>query len=116
MKVIFTIIFCLSALIIPISAQAQDQSDPIAHGIGDPRKFDEYGNITFSDEKARLDNLVFQLKREPTYVAYLWVYAGRKSCIGEAQSRAIGARNYLVNQRVSKPTVLSGKMLGIVRN
>src|SRR6185503_8202733 len=30
------------------------------------RKFDEYGNIRFNDEKARLDNYAIQLQNEPT--------------------------------------------------
>ncbi|HEV2915322.1 MAG TPA: hypothetical protein VGX92_18730 [Pyrinomonadaceae bacterium] len=84
MKLILSIMGCL---LVVASVQAQH-----------PRKFDEYGNIRFSDEKARLYNLALQLQREPTYVAYLIVYAGRKACVGEARFRAVRAKNYLVNR------------------
>src|SRR6185436_15015832 len=35
------------------------------------RKFDEYGNIRFNDEKARLDNFAVQLQNEPTSQGYI---------------------------------------------
>src|SRR5205823_13125607 len=34
-------------------------------------KFDEYGNIRFNDEKARLDNFAIQLQNEPTAQGYI---------------------------------------------
>jgi hypothetical protein len=85
-------------MIIPIDAQAQDQSDPEARGIGDPRKFDEWFDIPFSDEKARLDNAAFQLQRDPGYIIYLVIYAGQRACVGEAQARGIRAKNYLTRK------------------
>jgi hypothetical protein len=61
-----------------------------------PTKFDEYGNIKFNDEKARLDNFAIQLQNQPTAQGYILAYG---SCAGEAQSRADRAKNYLVNTR-----------------
>jgi hypothetical protein len=61
-----------------------------------PRKFDEYGNIKFNDEKARLDNYAIQLQNEPGSQGYIIAYG---ACEGEAQARADRAKDYLVNTR-----------------
>lgn len=62
-----------------------------------PRKFDEYSNIPFSDEKARLDNLAIYLRRDkPNWKGHIIVYAGRRARAGEAQARVQRAKNYLV--------------------
>ncbi len=61
--------------------------------------FDEYGAISPADERPRLDDLAVQLQREPGYIVYLVVYAGRRACVGDAQARAVRAKNYLVNRR-----------------
>src|SRR5205823_10702972 len=60
------------------------------------RKFDEYGNIRFNDEKARLDNFAIQLQNEPTSQGYIIGYG---SCDAEGQTRANRAKDYLVNTR-----------------
>jgi hypothetical protein len=60
------------------------------------RKFDEYGNIRFNDEKARLDNFAIQLQNEPTAQGYI---VGYGACEGEGQTRANRAKDYLVNTR-----------------
>jgi K319L-like, PKD domain len=59
-------------------------------------KFDEYGNIKFNDEKARLDNYAIQLQNQPGSTATIIAYG---SCAGEAQRRADRAKDYLVNTR-----------------
>jgi hypothetical protein len=59
-------------------------------------KFDEYGNIRFNDEKARLDNFAIQLQNQPTAQGYYIVYG---SCEGEGAARAQRAKDYLVNNR-----------------
>ena len=73
-----------------------------------PRKFDEYGNIRFNDEKARLDNYAITLQNEPGTTAVIIVYG---SCEGEAQQRGDRARDYLVNTRgieAGRITVIDG--------
>ena len=60
------------------------------------RKFDEYGNIRFNDEKARLDNFAIALQNEPTSQGYILGYG---SCDEEGQKRAQRAKDYLVNTR-----------------
>lgn len=62
------------------------------------RKFDEYADLPFSEERARLDNLGIQLQREPELVAWYIIFAGTKSCAGEVRRRAIRAKNYIVKR------------------
>jgi hypothetical protein len=64
-----------------------------------PRKFDEYGDIRFNDEKARLDNYAIQLQNEPGSTGYIVVYGARTGPAGQAQARADRAKEYLVNTR-----------------
>jgi hypothetical protein len=73
-----------------------------------PSKFDEYGNIRFNDEKARLDNYAIQLQNNPGSNALILVYG---SCEGEAQTRGDRAKDYLVNTRgieAGRITVVDG--------
>jgi len=65
--------------------------------------FDEYGDIRFADEKARLDNFAIQLTNDRNSVGHIIVYAGRKAVVGEAQIRANRARDYLINVRKINP-------------
>jgi len=76
-----------------------------------PRKFDEYGNIRFNDEKARLDNYAIQLQNEPTATGYI---VGYGSCGTEGTTRANRAKDYLVNTRgidAGRITVVDGGCL-----
>jgi len=67
-------------------------------GCGLIRKFDEYGNISFSDEKARLDNVAIQAKSEPNSRVYIVAYGGRRAVKGEAETRAARAKKYLIEE------------------
>ena len=69
----------------------------------EPRKFDEYGDIRLSDEKARLNNFGIQLMNTKETVGYIVVYAGRKARVAEAEFRGKRARNYLIKVRHIKP-------------
>jgi len=73
-----------------------------------PTKFDEYGNIKFNDEKARLDNYAIQLQNSTGSQGYIIAYG---ACEGEGQARADRAKNYLVNTRgieASRITTIDG--------
>jgi hypothetical protein len=61
-----------------------------------PVKFDEYGDIKFNDEKARLDNYAIQLQNDPGAQGYIIAYG---NCEGAAEARANRAKDYLVNTR-----------------
>src|SRR6185436_15625603 len=72
------------------------------------QKFDEYGNIRFNDEKARLDNYAIQLQNQPGSTATIIVYG---TCAGEGQQRGDRAKDYLVNTRgidAGRITVIDG--------
>jgi hypothetical protein len=71
-----------------------------------PRRFDEYANISFADERARLDNLAIQLQNEPESVGYLIFYAGRNVGRVAAKARAHRAKNYLATKRDMKRLVV----------
>ena len=73
-----------------------------------PAKFDEYGNIRFNDEKARLDNYAIQLQNQPGSAGTIIVYG---TCAGEGQQRGDRAKDYLVNTRgieAGRITVVDG--------
>ncbi len=46
--------------------------------VAEARKIDEYGNIRFNDEKARLDNFAIEMQNDPTAQGYLVCYGGRR--------------------------------------
>jgi hypothetical protein len=64
---------------------------------------DQYGNIRWDDEQARLDNLAIQLQLFENTVGYIIAYAGRKATVAEAQIRANRARDYLIKVREVDP-------------
>lgn len=61
-----------------------------------PRKIDEYGNIKFGDEKARLENMAIEMRNDPATKGYLVGYGGRRARVGEARRRIERAKNHLV--------------------
>jgi hypothetical protein len=60
---------------------------------------DQYGNIPFEDEKARLDNFAIELLNDPTSQGYLICYGGKVGFAGEAWARCKRAKNYIANVR-----------------
>jgi hypothetical protein len=75
---------------------------------GDARKFDEYSNLPFGDEKARLDNFAIHLRKEPQFKGYIIVYAGPRAHPGEAEARAKRAKGYLVRVRgIAAPRIVT---------
>ena len=63
------------------------------------RGIDEYGNITFEDEKARLDNFAIELQNDPTAKGYITCYGGRVGRAGAARRRCERAKKYLSGHR-----------------
>lgn len=66
-------------------------------------RLDEYGNIRFEDEQARLDNFAIALLNEPGTHGYITGYGGRRGRAGEALRRVERAKNYLVKERDIDP-------------
>jgi hypothetical protein len=90
----------------PACPQTASCTTPIRPVVPHWRKFDEYGSIHFSDEKARLDNFAIQLQHEPTFNGYVIAYG---SCGNEGRARGNRAKDYLVNSR----GIASGRMVVI---
>jgi hypothetical protein len=63
------------------------------------RPFDEYGDIEFEDEKARLDNFAIQVSNEPLSSGYILMSAGQNTFENETMERLERAKSYLVNVR-----------------
>lgn len=60
---------------------------------------DDYGAISWENEKARLDSYARQLQHKKHLIGYIFVFAANGGCPGEAQARAIRAKRYLVEHR-----------------
>lgn len=63
------------------------------------RKLDEYGNIKWEDEQARLDNFAIEVLYNPDARGYLFCYGGRVGRVGEARRRCARAKNYVSGYR-----------------
>jgi hypothetical protein len=63
--------------------------------------FDQYGEIRWEDEKARLDNFAIQIQQitDGKYFGFILVYDSSGGCPGEAAARATRAKRYIVEHR-----------------
>ena len=68
------------------------------------REFDVCCSCSFDDQKARMDNLAVNLQSDPTASAYIIVYAGRSSQVGQADQLGARARSYLATERGLNPS------------
>jgi len=66
-------------------------------------RFDEYGDIKFNDERARLDNFAIQLSNQSLSSGYILMSAGQKTFENETMERLERAKSYLVNVREIDP-------------
>lgn len=63
-----------------------------------PRKFDEYLDLKFSEERRRLDQFAIQLHNEPGATGYILIYDAADTRKPVAQERGKRAKNYLVKE------------------
>lgn len=63
------------------------------------KPFDQFPSVAFDDDKARLDNLAIALQNAPDDQAYIIIYAGRTSRVGQADALGRRTMDYLVNTR-----------------
>jgi hypothetical protein len=63
------------------------------------RKFDEFGDIQYSDLIARLDNFAIQLQNEPAKKGFILVYRTRRDLPGLNNRIALRSKDYLINSR-----------------
>lgn len=74
--------------------------------------FDEYSDLAFSDEKARLDNFAIYLQKEkPTWKGYIVAYNGT-NCETDVRAQTDRAKEYLIglgldDKRIS--TIIGGR-------
>jgi hypothetical protein len=59
-------------------------------------KFDEYGALSFEDEKGRLDNFAIQLKNQAGAQGYIIAYAGLGAPLEDIEARLQDLKNHLV--------------------
>jgi len=63
------------------------------------KPFDQFQSVAFDDDKARFDNLAIELQNAPDSQAYIIIYAGRTSRVGQADALGRRTLDYLTNQR-----------------
>ena len=73
-----------------VSAQTEDKT---------ALKFDEFGDILYSDLAARLDNFAVAVQNQPSARGFLIVYRTRRDIAGLSHRLAMRMKNYLVNSR-----------------
>ena len=76
--------------------------------------FDQYGTISWEDEKARLDNFAIQLQNNKKCTGYILVFDKTNGCPGEATARGnpllsnprfyIAVNRWTADSRLSKET------------
>jgi len=71
-----------------------------------PDKYDEWGDVPFVTESARLDKIARQLKEWPLSIVYLMIYAGQTACKDEAKARGIRAAEFLTNAGIEPERVV----------
>jgi hypothetical protein len=94
---IFHFAILISLALWNVSAQQRQPA------ISDIFEFDEYEELPFAEEKARLDNIVVEQKKHPGSVIFLMVYAARHGCRGQAQTHALRARRYVIKKHGIAP-------------
>lgn len=83
--------------------EASRSSTILPEGIVCGLPFDSYGDVSFENEEARLDNFAIQLLNQETATGYIIVYAGKRTYEGEAAERLLRAKDYLVKRRQIDP-------------
>lgn len=99
------IVYVASALDKPQCPSYYENLEGLVHILvcGLSLRFDEYGDISFSDEKARLDTFAIQLQSQDDARGYIMVYAGQKALVAEALTRGERAKTYLTHVRRLPP-------------
>ena len=65
----------------------------------DARKFDEFGDVQYSDLIARLDNFAIQLQNEPGTKGFIVAYRSHRDLPGFSNRTALRSKYYLVDNR-----------------
>ena len=69
-----------------------------------PTLFDEFNQLSRTEESARLDRLARHLSKQASnFFTFLIAYAGRDSCFWEAELWSERAKNYLIDKHAIQP-------------
>ncbi|MDQ3667579.1 MAG: hypothetical protein M3410_13580 [Acidobacteriota bacterium] len=63
------------------------------------KKFDEFGELSRNDEKARLDNYAIEVQNDPSSTAYVVIYPGQGGRSAQVQTQKTRIVDYLVYSR-----------------
>jgi len=85
-------LFFLSLVIFATHTNAQSDKNGAC-------KFDEFGDVAYSDLIARLDNFAIHLQNEPRTKGFILVYRTRRDLPGLNNRIALRSKDYLVNSR-----------------
>lgn len=96
----FSAILCLT-LLQAASAQEAKTAQILA-----PERFDQWGDMEFTDESVRLDKIANQLKEWRLSIVYLVIHAGPRACKGEASARGIRAKEYLLKKEIEPERIV----------
>jgi hypothetical protein len=101
--VVLTVTAGLSGAPTGCNASASRTMQVKAPAIVSALAFDRYGDIKFSEEKARLDNVAVQLMNQPLSTASILMSAGKETFENETSERLARAKSYLVDVREVNP-------------
>ena len=89
---LYSLLFLFLTIATFQSASAQTENNAA-------RKFDEFGDIMYSDLMARADNFAIELQNQPTTRGFIIIYRSRRDLPGLNHSLAMRMKDYLVNNR-----------------
>lgn len=98
MRVTYLALACICLLCQVIAAQTQTPAtdSPPEPQCALPSEFVEFTYTSFAEAQPNLDNLAIELRSQPEMIAYIYVYAGKRACVDEAQTQGKLLKRYLV--------------------
>ena len=78
--------------------------------------FDSYGDISWEDEMAHLDNFAIALQHDPDSIGYIIVYVGRRACVGKQRIALSERRSTWYRLGAFRRAESNGSMGDIERN
>jgi hypothetical protein len=98
----------LSLLLLAVFWVAIKPAPAFAQASQAAKKFDEFGDVQYSDLIARLDNFAIHLQDEPGTKGFIVVYRTHRDLPGLSNRIALQSKDYLVNSRgLSKDRVVT---------
>jgi hypothetical protein len=105
-KILRPLLLTVFVLFAALPAEAQNPA----------RKFDEFGDIQYSDLIARLDNFAIQLQQEPDTRGFIVIYRTRRDLPGLSHRLAMRMKEYLFYTRGLGPDRLVTVDGGVAEN